>query len=204
MLWPGRAMLSGAASSVQLLTLQFSATVTGYGCAPESGMARCLATDINAYLRVSAAPWSLVLRGCRILQSGLGWHVGGFVNCFSCRKTCVVDATHCSAAQIAPRCAMDLPCLHSRADWWKWSHVFFQGKSPPGRRRAALAPLMWNGVDTTSRATIPIAGKATASCNPTLQLGFSFCQNGSSCSGLLMSWHTVITRLVEVEHHGPA
>lgn len=27
------------------------------------------------------------------------------------------------------------------------------------------------------------------SCNPTLQLGFSFCQSSSSCSGLLMSWH---------------
>lgn len=27
------------------------------------------------------------------------------------------------------------------------------------------------------------------SCDLVLQLGFSFCQNGSSCSGLLMSWH---------------
>lgn len=27
------------------------------------------------------------------------------------------------------------------------------------------------------------------SCNPALRLGFSFCQSGSSCSGLLVSWH---------------
>lgn len=36
------------------------------------------------------------------------------------------------------------------------------------------------------------------SCDLVLQLGFSFCQNGSSCSGLLMSWH--IGDIRQVEH----
>lgn len=78
---------------------------------------------------------------------------------------------------------------------------FLQGKSAPGCRRAALVSLMWNGVDTTSRATIPgweDSRHATMSCDLVLQLGFSFCQNGSSCSGLLMSWH--IEDIRQVEH----
>lgn len=63
---------------------------------------------------------------------------------------------------------------------------FPQGTSAPGCGRAALASLMWNGVDTTSRATIPgweHSRHATMSCDLVLQLGFSFCQNG-----LILLW----------------
>jgi hypothetical protein len=82
----------------------------------------------------------------------------GFVGCLTGRETCVVDATvHCSAAQIAPRYALGAYTV-ARLAGGRSSHVFPRGNDCSGAGRAALASLMWNGVDTTWRATMPGLG----------------------------------------------
>ena len=145
-------------------------------------MTRCQpAPTIPVYLGVSTAPPLLVfLRGCVMLHCRLaGWlEMGtwtGFVGCLTGRETCVVDATvHCSAAQIAPRYALGAyTVLCSTAGCGEVVPRFPQGNDCSGAGRAPLASLMWNGVDTTWRATMPgweDSRHATVSCNPTLQL----------------------------------